>query len=93
MKFLISDPVRVTAVKNITSKAGNSLTFVTFANKSTFEVLECKLTLGEGQTAAAVVEGRDYLATVEYDGTYGSVMLTPAPVARPQAAATVPVAK
>ncbi|MCL2077241.1 MAG: hypothetical protein FWH08_02415 [Oscillospiraceae bacterium] len=90
MKFKVPETVRVTALKKITSKAGNELTFVTFANKSTFEVLEVKLTLAEGQNAAAIVEGRDYAAIVDFDGNYGSVTLTPAVT---KTAATTPAAR
>jgi selenophosphate synthetase-related protein len=67
----------VTAIKHIKSKAGNELTFVTIANKQSYEVLEAKLVLAEGQDASEIAVQRDYTAIVDYDGTYGSVTLTP----------------
>ena len=77
MKFVIPNDVRVTDKKFVTSKNGNELTFVTFANKVSYEVLEAKLVLADGQLDADVEAGRDYRAVVDYDGTYGSVTLTP----------------
>lgn len=81
MKFTIDSPVRLLETKNITSKAGNNLTFVRFANMKTFETLELKLIALEGQTNADFVEGHEYLAVVSYDGQYGSVTLSPATAA------------
>lgn len=78
MKFSIDSPVRLLEVKHITSKAGNNLSFARFANMQTFETLELKVALSEGQTVTDLVEGHDYKAIVSYDGQYGSVTLTAA---------------
>jgi translation elongation factor P/translation initiation factor 5A len=77
MKFSIDSPVRLLEVKNITSKAGNNLSFARFANMQTFETLELKVALSEGQAVTDLVEGHDYKAVVSYDGQYGSVTLSP----------------
>lgn len=85
MKFSIPTDVRVTALKTILTKTEKELTFATIANKETFEVLEVKLVLADGQTKADITEGRDYRAVVDYDGTYGSVTLTPVAPAKAKA--------
>jgi hypothetical protein len=89
MKFPINTAVRVTAKKEVTTEKGKSLTFVTFANKQTYEVLETRLALSEGQTETSIMEGSDYTAVVDYDGTWGSVTLTPAVPTTPVTPATL----
>jgi len=77
MKIAVTNEVRLTSVKTIITKSEKEMTFVTIADKTTFEVLETRLQLAPGQTMVSIVEGRDYTAVVDYDGTYGAVTLTP----------------
>ena len=77
MKFIIPNEVRLVALKNITTKNDKEMTFANIANVVTYETLETRLDLAAGQTMASIVTGQNYKATVEYDGTYSSVTLTP----------------
>jgi hypothetical protein len=77
MKFKIHNPVRLTAKKKILTKSEKEMTFVTIADTSTFEVLTTVLALAEGQSDTEIVEQLNYSAVVDYDGTWGSVTLTP----------------
>ena len=84
MRFAIPEVVRLTSIKILTAtEARKAMTFASIANKETFEVLETKLALLDGQTMDSIVEGKDYLAVVEYDGKWGSVSLTPATGTKP----------
>jgi hypothetical protein len=77
MKLSVPSDVRLVTLKTITTKAGKEMIFATIANMTTFETLETRLILATGQTMADIAEGRNYKAVVEYDGTYGGVILTP----------------
>ena len=77
MKFIIPNEVRLVDLKNIITKTGKEMTFATIANVVTYETLETRLALATGQTMATIITGQNYKAVVEYDGTYGSVTLTP----------------
>ena len=90
MKFPISNPVRLTDLKSIVTKpqeakdgkpakeGGKEMNFATIVNTTTYEVLTTILALADGQSITDIVEQRDYMAVVEYDGKWGSVTLTPA---------------
>ena len=75
MKFQKSN-VRLVSRKDIKTKAGNDMTFVTVADKTSFEVIELRLAPSVGQDLGEIVEGRDYYAEFDFDGQYGSVTLT-----------------
>ena len=84
MKFPISEVVRLTSIKILAAtEARKAMTFASIANKETFEVLETRLALQDGQTMDSIVEGKDYHAVVEYDGKWGSVSLTSATGTKP----------
>jgi len=77
MQLPVPNAVRLVSLSTIDTKAGTKMTFANFANMTTYETLETRLALREGQTIQDVVVQRDYMAVVNYDGKYGSVEFTP----------------
>ncbi len=68
--------VRLVRVKNITSKAGNNLTFVNVADTSTFENVEFMLD-PKRCSPDSLQEGKDYELNVILEGKFTSCVLLP----------------
>ena len=71
--FKNDQTVRLVRCRKFESKNGNLLTFVTVADKSTYESVE--LMVDKDFNVDALVPGSDYKAVVKTDGRYWTIRL------------------
>jgi hypothetical protein len=77
MQFTTSAIVRLVKKQEITSKTGKPLTFVTLADKETYENQE--FMLSRNLMPDKYVPGQDYRVVLNINGKYSDVELAPAP--------------
>lgn len=73
MVFKSDSVFRLVNVRNVVSKKGNNLSFVTIANTQTFE--NADFILDFGLDPSVLVVGSDYYVTINTDGRFTTVSL------------------